>query len=213
VPFGLERVSFIESLVDMLDIVPPHEVEFVPLLPSTENTLKNPVLLTAGSPFTVVNSIVWSSEKNVVETVFVGPTGGSLCLRSNGLSASIAPMPVLASKLAQEIPALEPVVPTQTSEFFMDAAIVLGNVPGNAAGFPIRLSIKGSSGEMANIEIVLDPAFTAKMFYLSLENDNTLTPKDVPFQRLSRLIVIPRNQALRAVPLRLVNLHRIHQSP
>jgi hypothetical protein len=171
VPLGLERVSFVESMMDIPGIALPHEVEFVPLLPSTENTLKKPVLLTVGSPFTVVNSIVWSSEKNVIETVLVGPTGGSLCLRSNGLSASIAPMPVLASKLAQEIPALEPVVPTQTSEFFMDAATVLGNVPGNAAGFPIRVSINGSSGEMANMETVLDPAFTAKIFYLALDKN------------------------------------------
>ena len=90
-------------------------------------------MFTAGSPFTVVKSVLSSREKNVCDTVFVGPTGGSLCPMSKGLRSSILPIPFW-SKFAHEIPAFEPVVPTHTSEFFAEAATVFGNVPGRAAG-------------------------------------------------------------------------------
>jgi len=163
VPGGLDRVSFVESLGDMPPIFEAQESLAIVSPPSTAKTLRNPVLLAIGFPFTVVKSRLWSSEKNVCETVFVGPTGGSLCPIPNGRSASMGPIPVRASKFAQDIPDLEPVVPTHTSEFFTDAATVLGNVPGKAAGRPTRCSFRGSEGEIASIDTVFDPAFTANM--------------------------------------------------
>lgn len=64
VPAGEERISFIETR-----------------LFTTGKTEMNPVLLSAGSPFTVVISAVESLLKKVWDTVFVGPTGGVVWLR------------------------------------------------------------------------------------------------------------------------------------
>lgn len=41
---------------------------------------------------------------------------------------------------------------------------MLGNSPGIATGWPTRVSLVGSEGEMESMLSVFEPAFTAKMF-------------------------------------------------
>ena len=89
--------------------------------------------------------------------------GGVFCPRSKGRRASILPRP-LAEKVAQEIPATAPVVPTQASLFFAEAATVLGNSPGTATGFPTGEREVGSPDEIVIMVSVLEPALTAKTF-------------------------------------------------
>ena len=59
VPAGEERTSWVETE-----------------LFTTGKMERNPVLLTVGSPFTVVMRALESALKKVCETVLVGPTGG-----------------------------------------------------------------------------------------------------------------------------------------
>jgi hypothetical protein len=125
---------------------------------------KKPVLFTAGSPFTVVKSVISSSEKKTCETVFVGPTGGVLCPRSKGRRSSMGPSP-RAVNCEQETPATAPVEPTQTSEFLAEAATVVGNSAGMGTGSPTRRREVGFWGSMVSMERVFDPALTAKMFW------------------------------------------------
>jgi len=82
---------------------------------------------------------------------------------SKGRSASIWPSPLDVEKGAQDIPALAPVVPTQTRLFFDDAATVFGNSPGTVTGRPRIVTHVGSDEEMESMVSVLEPAFTAKM--------------------------------------------------
>jgi hypothetical protein len=154
VPAGELRVSVVERRAV------PLRRDF-----STGKTDKKPVLFTVGSPFTVVNSAVSSAEKKAWETVLVGPTGGVDCPISKGRRASIWPSPFSGQKLAQDIPATAPVVPTQTSLFFADAATVLGNSPGMETGLPRTVRQVGSSFDMAIMVRVLEPALTAKRLW------------------------------------------------
>ena len=124
---------------------------------------RKPVLFTVGSPLTVVKRADSSDEKKVCETVFSGPTGGVLCPRSKDRSSSICPSPC-REKEAHEIPALAPVVPTQASLFFADAATVFGNSPGMAKGLPTHESDVASLDDMVIMVRVLEPAFTANRF-------------------------------------------------
>jgi hypothetical protein len=67
VPRGELRVSFLERLAAC-----PLQLE----AELTGKTERKPVLLTPGSPLTVVKRWDSSLEKKVWETVFRGPTGG-----------------------------------------------------------------------------------------------------------------------------------------
>lgn len=91
-----------------------------------------------------------------------GPRGGVCWLMSKGLRASIFPNP-LAENDAQDTPALSPVVPTHTSLPNIEAATVLGKVPGIAIGWPTVVKHVGSEDEMDSMDKVFDPALTAKM--------------------------------------------------
>jgi hypothetical protein len=152
VPGGELRVSVVERLA-----APQAEA------PVTEKTERKPVVLTAGSPFTVVRRRDSSWEKKVCETVFVGPTGGVLCWRSKGRRASMAPSPA-EENVVQEIPAFAPVDPTQTSLLFAEAATVFGNSPPTSTGEPTTVRLVGSWAEMAIMVRVSEPALTANRF-------------------------------------------------
>lgn len=86
-------------------------VETWPL--TTGKTERKPVLLTVGSPFTVVMSEVESALKKVWETVFSGPFGGVVCPRLKGrrtVSRGFRPFAVIEK---HAIPALAPLLATQ----------------------------------------------------------------------------------------------------
>jgi hypothetical protein len=96
--------------------------------------------------------------------VLVGPTGGVVCLRSNGRRQSIGVRP-LAENEEQEIPAVAPVEPTHTKLFLDDAATVFGNSPGMATGSATAVSCVAFVTERAIILSVFDPALTANRYY------------------------------------------------
>lgn len=149
VPAGEERVSWVET---------------VPL--RTGKTDKNPVLLTAGLPLTVVSRAVSFSLKKVCDTVLVGPTGGVVWLTLKGrssVSRGVRPLVLHIDK--QATPALAPEFATHAREREDESATLIGNSPSVEAGWPIMVSCVGSVGEMANIETVFEPGFTATRFW------------------------------------------------
>ena len=131
VPGGEERVSAVER-------------DFAPFAPVIGKMDMKPVLLTVGSPFTVVMRVVSSLLKKVSATEFVGPTGGVLWLRANGRRVSILESPFFASKDAQAMPALAPELATQARECFVETARVTGKSPAVSMGVPTRVSFVGS---------------------------------------------------------------------
>ena len=149
VPGGEERVSAV-------DRVP------APVMGKMD---MNPVLLTAGSPFTVVMRAVSSLLKNVSATLFVGPTGGVVWLRAKGRRVSMAERPLSPQKEAHAMPALAPVFATQAREWALDTARVTGKSPAVSMGEPIKISFVGSHGEILSMERVFEPALTAKTSY------------------------------------------------
>ena len=124
-------------------------------------TEMKPVLLTVGSPLTVVMSAVESAVKNVSPIPLRGPVGGLTCPRLKGRRVSKLSMP-LGEKDAQEMPARAPVCAAQTMLRAVDTATELGKSPIVMAGWPRRVSLVGSWGEMQNMETEFEPALTAK---------------------------------------------------
>ena len=146
VPGGELRVSVVETLQSA----------------ETGKTDMKPVLLTVGSPLTVVMRAVSSLLKNVSATELVGPAGGVVWLRSKGRRVSMAERPVSSQNVAQAMPALAPEFATQASLCFLETARLTGNSPAVSTGLPTMVNLVGSQSSILNKERVFDPALTAK---------------------------------------------------
>lgn len=154
--------------------------------------------------------------------MFKGPRGGLDCPKSNevisDVESGVRPVSVEARK--QATPALAPVLATHTSFLRADRATVTGKSPSVDAGLPTRRKQVASSGEIANSETVLDPAFTAarsythtrgislnpSLFapslslskketntYIPISPNRTLTKQHIPTRRAIRSIINPRS--------------------
>lgn len=148
VPAGEERTSCVETA-----------------LLTTGKAERKPVLLTVGSPFTVVRRAVESALKKVCDMVLVGPTGGVVWLMSNArrdVSSGVRPFAAHIEK--QAIPALAPELATQAWERAVERATLMGNSPRVLAGWPTMVSLVGSVESMVNIDTVFEPGLTATRF-------------------------------------------------
>lgn len=93
------------------------------------------MLLTVGSPLTVVMRAVESALKKVWETVFVGPTGGVVWFMSKARrEVSSAVRPVVEHMEKQAIPALAPEFATQACFKVVERLTLMGNSPSVSAG-------------------------------------------------------------------------------
>lgn len=97
VPAGDERISVVETVLLM-----------------TGKMDRNPVLLTVGSPFTVVMRAEESALKSVWETVLKGPEGGVVWLMANARrEVSRGERPFVEHMEKHAMPALAPEFATQ----------------------------------------------------------------------------------------------------